>query len=601
LYEMAHSVRPFHGKTGFELSAAILGEAPAPCAASIPAGLQSVIARCLEKEPGQRYQTGSEVCAALEMIQTRGDSLAEISDTRPIVPAPPVRPANRGWLTRRRALWLGAATLAVVAGVSGWQQWPTRVTVRSLAVLPFRNAQADEAVDHLCDGITEGLIRQIAEIPSLRVIPLSRVLHYKGQGIDARTAGRDLRVEYVLSGTLTRQGAPLKVEVELIEVASGTRLWHHTYDRDTAALLNVQDEIGSAILDEGLRVRLSTAERRRLVRHPTTDAEAYDLYMQARNLQRRGTEDEYIRSKELLEKAIIRDQKFALAYGAMSGIYAMMVTDGLVRPTDAWPLVSKYLRQAEAADPDFPDSNAFAHAYAFLFNWDWAAAEQARRLSMQTESNSFDPDDLRSFAIERWALGRPDEALEMVRRTRQLDPLNAELASVEADYLVHNGQLDAAVALYKQSISMEPANAAPYFGLAEAYHRQRRFEEAIDLRRQAHAIAGDDSVAEAFARAKGKGEEGYRQSDRLWVQHQLAELKTRSATKYVSPLDFARAYAQLGESDSAFRHLEAAFNDRSPGLVFLNVDRAFDSVRTDPRFLVAVRRVGLPEPRGKTP
>jgi Protein kinase domain len=174
LYEMAHGVRPFQGKTGFELSAAILSEGPSPCASSIPAGLQSIIARCLEKEPGQRYRTGSEVCAALEMIQTRGDSLAEISATRPIGPAPPVRPASRGWLTRRRALWLGAAAIAVVAGVSAWKLWPTNVLVRSMAVLPFRNAQADEAVDHLCDGITEGLIRQIAEIPSLRVIALSR-------------------------------------------------------------------------------------------------------------------------------------------------------------------------------------------------------------------------------------------------------------------------------------------------------------------------------------------------------------------------------------------------------------------------------------------
>ena len=471
--------------------------------------------------------------------------------------------------------------------------------VRTLAVLPFHNAQADDAIAHLCDGITEGLIRQIRAIPSLGVVGLKRVLPYKGQGVDAGAAGRDLRVENVLSGTLTRQDGRLKIDVQLIEVAGGSKLWSQTYVRDAAALLNVQDEIASAIMDEGLRVRLSTAERSRMIRHPTSDGEAYDLYLQARNLQRRGTEDEYLRSRELLERAFARDEKFSLAYAAMSGLYAMMVTDGLVRPNEAWPIVNRYLRQATDIDPDFADANAFAHALAFLFYWDWPSAEKARKAVLQNQSVSFDPEDYRSLAIERWALGHADEALEMIRRSRQLDPLNPDLTSVEADYLVQNGQLEAAVTLYTQSIKMAPANPAPYFGLAEAYALQRRFDEAIDYRRQAHAIAGDDAIAESFAKAKG--EAGYRQADRLWVLHQLDELKKRSATRYVSPLDLARAYAQLDEKDQTFRQLKAAFDDRAPGLVFLNVDRAWDNVRSDPRFLEAIRRVGLPERREKTP
>lgn len=196
------------------------------------------------------------------------------------------------------------------------------------------------------------------------------------------------------------------------------------------------------------------------------------------------------------------------------------------------------------------------------------------------------------MAIERWALGRVDEALALARRAREGDPLTADLRMVEADYLVHAGEHDAAIALYQRSIHMDPGNLNPYFGLAEALFHQGRFDEAIETRRQAHRIAGDRALEDVIATAQG--EEGYRRIDRAWVQLQLDTYKERALTDYVSPLDFARVYAQLGDRDEAFRHLDAAFADRSPGLVYLKADRAWDAVRDDPRFQAAVQRVGLP-------
>jgi non-specific serine/threonine protein kinase len=601
LYEMAHGTRPFKGQTTFEVTAAILGGKGEPPASSVPAGLRAVIAKCLEQEPGQRYKTGHEVCAALETLQTKGDSAAVPVEAGPTLPVPVAQrtPMRSYQISRRAVLAIGAVVVAVAASVTGWILWRPAVPQRSLAVLPIFNVSGDEALDHLCAGVTEGLIRQIREIPSLRVMSLRRVLQYKSQGVDPRVIGRELTVENILTGTLTRDGQQLTIDAAVIETATGNKLWSRTYKRTMADLLTLQDEIVSAIIDEGLRVGLTASERRRLIRHPTTSAEAYDLYMQARHLQRRGTEDDYLRSKELLERAISYDGQFSLAYAALSAIYAMLVTDGLMRPILAWAEVDRYLAKAVAIDPDFPDALGYAHARAFLFTWDWEAAELARKEVLRTKSHSFDPDDLRAIAIERWALGHPEEALELVKRTRQMDPLNPEMASVEADYLVHTGRLDEAIALYKESIKMEAANAAPYFGVAEAYRQQRRFDDAIDYRRQAHAIAGDDPIAEAFAKAKG--EEGYRQADRQWVLYQIEALKERAKTKYASPLDFARAYAQLGDNDRTFAHLKEAFDERSPALVFLNVDQAWDNVRSDPRFLQAVKQVGLPEPRVKAP
>ena len=291
-------------------------------------------------------------------------------------------------------------------------------------------------------------------------------------------------------------------------------------------------------------------------------------------------------------RVLARDPKFALAYLSLAGNYAMMVTDGLERPSIAWPQVGRYASQALQLDSTLPETLVAEHARAFLFDWDWTGAARARERFLALPVGDFDPQYLRAMAIEHWALGRPNEALLLARRTRELDPGSAYLAILEADYLLRTDQFDAAIALYEYAIAAESQNANAYFGLAEAKSRQGRFDEAIEARRKAHAVAGDDRLASVLAGAKG--EAGYRRIDEAWVRLQLDALKERERTNYVSPLDFARAYAQLGEKELAFKHMDAAFEDRSPGLVFLKVDRAWDAVRSNPRFLAAIRQVGLP-------
>lgn len=592
LYEMATGVRPFKGQTPFELSADILSDSAVVVPPQIPQDLRSTIAGCLAKDQTQRYASATDVRAALT-----GDP------TAPVIQG--VEPLKSGavaassdslvtvTVTRRRALWLGVAALAVAgSGVAWWRVLYGDMTVRSLAVLPLTNTTNDEDLEYLCDGIAESLIQQVSKLRSFRVRPLGLVLDFKGPKSDPQTAGRQLGVETVLAGTLERRDAQLLISARLVDVANGRQLWASTYDRAAADLLGVQDEIASAIMDDGLRVRLTTAERARLVRHPTADADAFDLYLQARHHQRGATEEGYLYSLELLEKATVRDPNFALAYASMSGNYAMMVTDGLMRPTDAWPQVSRYMNQAFRLDPDLLEITAFEHARAFLFDWDWEGAARARERFMQSPVGEFDPQSLRAMAAEHWAMGRTGEALRLAKRTRELDPRSPYLAILEADYLLQDAQYDAAVALYEYATRLEPQNPNGHFGLAEARARQGRFDEAIEARRRAHSAAGDDGMAQVLASARG--EQGYRAIERAWVQIQLGQLKERAATGYVSPLDFARVYAQLGESDLAFKHLEEAFEHRAPGLVFLKVDRAWDNVRDDPRFEAAIRKVGLP-------
>jgi tetratricopeptide (TPR) repeat protein len=275
-------------------------------------------------------------------------------------------------------------------------------------------------------------------------------------------------------------------------------------------------------------------------------------------------------------------------------MYAMLVTDGYQRPTDGWPKVRTNIGNARELDPGLVEINAFEHAYAFLFDWDWKAAERARERLLQSTAAEVDPQVLRAVALERLALGHPAEALAVARRMRELDPLSPDLAVIEADYLLQDGQLDAAVALYEKAFSQDSESANALFGLAKAKLRQKRFDDASAARRRAHELNGQDEIAKLFAAARG--EDGYRRAERAWVEAQLAEVKRLAVIRYVSPLDFARLYAQLGQKGEAFRYIDEAFKDRSPGLVALNFDDAWDLIRHDPQFLEAVHRVPLPDP-----
>jgi serine/threonine-protein kinase len=592
LYEMATGVRPFKGNTPFEVSAAILSDDAVQVPPGVTLELRTAIAGCLIKDTRRRYATAVDVRAALDGVQTTVNTLPPLS-AAPSSAETVSSSVMTLTLSRRRALELGVGALVVAAsGVAWWRFFSGEASVRTLAVLPLANPAGDEDLEYLCDGITESLIQQVSKLRSFQVRPLGVVLPFKGSSGDPQTAGRQLGVETVLAGTLERQVERLRISARLIDVASGRQLWSNSYDRDADTLLELQDEIASAMMNDGLRVRLTSDERDLLVRHPTTNPEAYDLYLQARYSQRLATEEDYLFSRSLLERAVVLDPQFALAYASLSGNYGMMVVDGLERPSDAWPQVGRYMRQAREIDPALPEVFVMEHARAFLFDWDWAGAETARQRFLAAPVGDFDPQFARALAVELWALGQTKEALRLARRTRELDTRSPYLAVLEADYLLRDDQFDAAIALYEYAIKLDPENSNALFGLAEAKMRQGRFDEAIEARRKAHTSAGDDRLDPLFAKAKG--EAGYRLIDEAWVRLQLDVLKDREKTKYVSPLDFARAYAQLGNKDQAFKYLDDAFVDRSPGLVFLKVDRAWDLVRSDPRFEAAVRQVGLP-------
>jgi serine/threonine protein kinase/tetratricopeptide (TPR) repeat protein len=596
LFELLTGQRPFARDTSVETLSAIIRDDPPPIAAlnpTAPDSLQRLVERCLAKQPDHRYPDTRQMAIELRRVREDLETLPR-REARPVVPTDrsPVVVGQPGAMARRRPSRLAAALVILIAAAgTTWWLRPTNGGVRTLAVLPFASGDADQDVEYLADGITESLIQRISRLPSLSVMARSTVLNFKGKPIDPREVGRQLGADAILTGTISSRPGQLRITAELVEVASGVRLWGDVYNRPAGAVVSVQEEIVNAIIREGVHLAMSDDERLAIGRHPTDDAVAYDRYLQARHLAFRGTEADVRKALELLGQATARDPQFAQAYKLLGASYVSLALDGFERPTDAFPEANRNLTKAFDIEPQLAEAHATRAAVYFFFDWNWAAAEKEWAFAESLPSGALPTQERVSHSMGRWVIGGPAEALRVIRRLRALDPLTVSYAMVEADYLLKAGQLDDAAALYQKTIEDEPT-ADALDGLAEVRRKQGRFDEALEARRRAYELAGDHSLLEAFKAARG--EEGYRSIDRMAFEQELENLHARAETAYVSPLDFARAHARLGNREEAFSYFERAFADRAPGLVFLKVDTAWDLIRDDPRFAAAVRRVGLP-------
>jgi serine/threonine-protein kinase len=577
-HEMLTGRQLFARPTRQETLDAITSGDPVPASAlgQMPPAVADVVMRCLAPEPAQRFGDSGELLSALRRI--RDDVAGGHRAVRP---------------TRRQLLWVGtAAVVGTVASITAWRAWPHGPTHRRLAVLPFGNPTGEAATVYLCDGITETLIRQLARFPAVTVTARATAFTFQGSSEDPRAIGRRLGVDATLTGSVVRRAGRLRISAELVESASGSRLWGADYERPASDVLAVQNEIAYAILREGIHADLTEAERRQIAALPTADPDAYESFLVAVHHLRLGSEADYLAAREHLVRAVARDPQFGLALVTLASTYSAMAVDGYAAPADSWPRSEGYVARALAVDPDLPDAHAEAAASAFFYRWDWREAERqwARALGLRNEVQS---ELMTAYSLEKWALGQPQAALELARAAREVDPLSAQASVKEADLLAAVGRLDAAVAAYERIVRDLPEDPRAYFGLAEARRKQGRFEEALGARRLAHAVSGDDSFEALFDRARGAA--GYREIAHAAARRELEALAMREAAGgYVSPLDRARAHAQLGDASEAFRYLSAAIEERASGVVLLGVDPAWEDLRGDARFAAAVARVGLP-------
>ena len=372
-------------------------------------------------------------------------------------------------------------------------------------MLPLVNAGGDHDHDYLGDGITERLIDTLSQLPKLHVMARSTVFRFSGREIDPLVAGRELDVRAVLTGRLTKAGDVLRVQAELVDVATGFRLWGARYERPMRDLLAIEEEISREIC-EHLRFKLSAPERRKVAKQHTKNAEAYQLYLKGRFSWNKWTPDGMRSAIRSYESAIELDPTYALAWGGIADAFGVLGNIKAVPPAEAFPQAKSAALRALELDPNLAEAHASLGFVRRFFDWEWSSAERefqdAVRLSPGYATGH------RWYGQLLSGMGRHEEAIAEVRRALELDPLSVIIHTAVGDVLFYARRYDDAIDTYRKALELDPDFLAGHSDLARALEYSGRIDEAIrTLRegRRARREHGRGSVDRTCERLRRRG------------------------------------------------------------------------------------------------
>ncbi len=575
LYEMVTGRRAFTHPTSAETMTAILKEEPPQAADSVkglPAELNRLIVRTLEKSPQRRLQSARDLAASLRDLAA--------ADTSRRAALPMAR-------LSRRALGLAAlALVAVIAGVllTVWLLWREE-PIDSLAVLPFVNAGGDPNMEYLSDGIAENLINGLSRFPGLRVVPRSRAFRYKGRTVDSQKAGEELNVRAVLTGRVLQRGDLLNIQVELVDVLRDSQLWGSQFDRKLAEIMTVQEEITREVSTR-LKLRPSEEAQRGLTRRFTENNEAYQLYLKGRYYWNRRTEQTLQRARDYFQQAIDKDPGYALAWSGLADCYALFAGYMVTPPRESYARAKDAARKALQIDDRLAEPHAALGLSLSLYDWDWPAADQAYRRAI--ELNPQYATAHHWYAIYWQMIGRAEESIAQVRLAMQLEPLSLIINSELGRSLYLARRYDESIEQLRKTVELDPGFFRARLYLGWAYEVKGRHADAIAEFQQTLKQSPENpqliaSLGHAHAISGRAGE----------ARKSLAELEALSRRRYVAPLDLALVHIGLGDKDRAFEWLDKAVEDHSSWLRMMKLDPKMDSLRNDPRFPALLRRMNL--------
>jgi eukaryotic-like serine/threonine-protein kinase len=532
LYEMATRKPAFSRPSPAETMAAILKDTPPRITAS--SDLDRIVSRCLAKEPRDRFPSASAVASALRVLLKRPTT--------------------------------GKKTQAV----------------DSIAVLPFVNAGHDSNLDYLCDGITESLINNLAQIPKLRVLPRSTVFRHKGVELDLDRAVRELNVRVLLIGRIAQRENMLNVQAELIDPAADSQLWGQKYSRKLTDLSGVEEDIAREIA-EVLRVKLSLADKKHLARRFTQDGEAYQLYLKGRYLWNRRTRDALERAIKYFQEAISRDPVYGLAYAGLADCYAVLGSFAFRAPQETFPRAKAAAQHAAEIDENLAEAHVTLAMVAAFFDFDRARAHREFRRSL-----SINP----GYAIAHQWYGTYlcltadfQQGLAELHEAQRLEPLSPMInVQLGVGYYLAR-RYDVAAQVLRDAIDFEPSFWPAHCFLGMVYGEQHETRAIEEIKAAAELSGREPLTLSSLGYILG------RMGEREQTAGVLEELRVRSRTEYIASYHFALLHLALGDEHNSFERLKECLTQHSPYAIWLKVESRFDPLRADARYEFLLRDV----------
>jgi TolB-like protein/DNA-binding winged helix-turn-helix (wHTH) protein/lipopolysaccharide biosynthesis regulator YciM len=489
-------------------------------------------------------------------------------------------------LRRRSRLWiavlggLAIVILVFLGAVLFTPRWANlflhrtvNPRIESLAVIPLDNLSGDPGQDYFADGMTDELITMLAKNSTLRITSRTSVMQYKGVHRPLRDIAKELGVDGIIEGSVVRSGDKVHLTLQMIHAASDTHIWAESYSRDGANSVSLPSEAARTVAARLNKVAVPTTAQR------YASPEAHDAYLRGRYYQSSGVYDKAIES---FKRATELQPDYALAWNELAFSYGASGQQS--RPAETTPKAKAAIQRALELDDSLAEVHNNLAGMSCFYDWDWdrALKESARAIEL-------DPNYAFGHFIRARILltqNRMDESLEEVKRANELDP------TFDPGALGWNLMLmrryDAALDAARLVTEIQPENGGVHEFSADIYHAQGKDHEAAKELVKALVLYGDKNRAAATLLASDR--DGYKEIVRL----RLKEYIRKANGEYVTPIAFSEIYAKLGQREEALRFLEAAYKDRSAGMVYLQLYPWYDFLHSDERYRAIVRKMGLP-------
>jgi serine/threonine-protein kinase len=536
--------------------------------------LETICARCLERDPKARYQSAGDLAT----------DLTRWLDGRPIVARPVSVPTRLGRWSRRnpKLIATGASCLLFGAAVIWFfrgelARMPLERPEKSIAVLPFRDLSQAKDQEYFCDGISEEILDALAKIDGLRVVARTSSFSFKGKNANASEVGKKLNVNNLLEGSVQREDNHIRISAELIDTRSGFHVWSETYERELEGVFALQDEITRSIVD-ALKIKLAVS----LPAREQRNTEAYDLYLQGLFFSNKSSEEDLRRALSFFQGALEKDPTFSRAWTGIAKVWYFLA-DVYVKPLEAYPASKEAALKAIALDEKDAEAHCYLSEAKRVLDWDLVGDDAELKRALELDPNSAPA----HFFLALLPLFRGDakDGLRLVLEAEKLDPVSPITSYVATAAYLANDRIDDAIIEGQRTLQLDPNYFYLDSTLAAAYREKGNFDEAIALYLKAQETTHFPSSGLAITYTRM-----WRQAE---AQNILAQLLQERKKRYVSAPLIAAVYVALGDKEEAFRWLERAFAEHSAILQWIAFLPEFRPLHSDARFPHLLRRIGV--------
>jgi adenylate cyclase len=505
-------------------------------------------------------------------------------------------PLSRTGAAKRRAMLAGAGALLAAGLICVLVLWrwsaPTSVSsgpaapraIRSIAVLPLENLSGDPNQTYFADGMTDELITDLATISALRVISRTSVMQFKGEHRKPLPEiAKALNVDAIVEGSVMRAGDKVRITAQLIDAPADRHLWAKSYERDSHDVLAMQDEVALAIARE-INVRLTPGEQARFASARPVNPQAHEAYLKGRYFLSGYSLERVGKAIAQFELAIKLDRNFAPAYAGLADAYGYE-EDWYVPATEVMPKAKAAADKALELDDNLAEAHTALAGVLGWYEFDWPAAESEYQRAILLNSSFAEAHH--GYGLLLLYQGRLDKSLAEMRRAAELDPLAATIVADMGLPLTLQRNYETAAAEARKASELDPNS--PYVQALPGWIRIQagKAEEAIPYYEKA-SVPGAPPLVTAFL-----GFAYAVSGQRSKAQEVLADLDQMSRSRFVSPWCGAIVYLGLGDKQRALDGLEKAYEVRSQQLAMIKVDKIYDSLRSEPRFIALLKKVGL--------